>query len=316
MTNARLDRVVPVPSDRKAVRRRAPRWREYLTLTKPRVTQHIVLTAVVGMVLAPPQGATTVQLLAAIVGIALASGSAAAFNQVLDRNVDARMARTSRRPLAAMTLRTTEAIAFATVLGMASITLLWTLVGRLTTVLTASSLIGYALVYTRWLKYTTPQNIVIGGAAGAMPPILGWSAVTQSVDPPAIILFLIIFTWTPPHFWALAIAKRDEYALVGIPMLPVTHGVDYTARQILVYTALLAIASLVPVFWGISGMLYLSVAVGLGARFLYFATRLARNPQPVSGWPMRTFRYSITYLAWLFVALIADHCAPIGLLWD
>src|SRR5271169_3965051 len=221
-------------------------WRDYLELTKPRVVALIVLTSVVGTLLAcrgaPPLDA----LLLGNLGIALAAASAAAFNHVLDRGIDARMARTRNRPLPTGHLDTTRALAFATALGVLSMLLLWFCVNALTAILTFASLIGYAVIYTLWLKRATPQNIVIGGAAGAAPPVLGWAAVTNSVDPNALLLFLIIFIWTPPHFWALAIARRDEYARAGIPMLPVTHGLAYTRLQVLLYTVLLVLVTLMP----------------------------------------------------------------------
>ena len=196
---------------------------------------------------------------------------------------------------------------FASLLGLASMLVLWPTVGALTALLTFFSLIGYAIVYTLWLKRATPQNIVIGGAAGAAPPVLGWAAVTHTIDPHALLLFLIIFTWTPPHFWALAIARRDDYAKVGIPMLPVTHGIPFTRLQIVLYTILLGVATMLPVLSGMSGLIYLVAALALNARFLYFVLELNREQQPRPQLPMRTFRFSITYLMLLFAALIVDH---------
>ena len=207
-------------------------------------------------------------------GIALASGSAAAFNHVLDRRIDQHMARTRSRPLPTGHLATNQAVAFAGLLGLASMLVLWPTVGRLTALLTFFSLIGYAIVYTLWLKRATPQNIVIGGAAGAAPPVLGWAAVTNTIDPHALLLFLIVFTWTPPHFWALAIARRDDYAKVGIPMLPVTHGIPFTRLHIVLYTILLGVATMLPVLSGMSGLIYLLAALALDARFLYFVLKL------------------------------------------
>jgi protoheme IX farnesyltransferase len=235
----------------------------------------------------------------------MASGSAAALNHILDRRIDKQMTRTRRRPLATGSLQTSQALAFAGVLCAASMTLLWLSVGGLCALLTFGSLIGYALIYTGWLKRATPQNIVIGGAAGAAPPVLGWVAVTHSVDAQALVLFMIIFTWTPPHFWSLAIARREEYAKVGIPMLPVTHGVPYTRLQIVLYTILLILCTLMPVLTGMSGLVYLATALPLDARFLSLALALHRGVRP--DLPIRIFRFSITYLMALFGALIADH---------
>src|SRR6202042_3286281 len=215
------------------------------------------------------------------------------------------MARTRARPLPTGSLTETNALVFAAVLGVTSMALLAFLVNLLTAPLTFLSLIGYAVIYTVWLKRATSQNIVIGGAAGAAPPVLGWAAVTNSIDPHALLLFLIIFTWTPPHFWALAIARRDDYAKVGIPMLPVTHGIPYTRLQIVLHTILLVLTTLLPYLTGMSGFIYLGSAVALNARFLYYVLALRRGLRPEL--PMRTFRFSITYLMLLFAALILDH---------
>jgi protoheme IX farnesyltransferase len=283
----------------------ANRWRDFLELTKPKVSLLIVFTAVVGMVLASSGWVPLPALLFGTVGIALASGSAAAFNHVLDRRIDEQMARTRRRPLPTGHLQQRHAVVFAALLGLASMLILWLLVNGLTAALTFCSLIGYAMVYTMWLKRATPQNIVIGGAAGAAPPVLGWAAVTNSIDPHALLLFLIIFTWTPPHFWALAIARRDDYAKVGIPMLPVTHGIPYTRLQIVLYTILLVLSTLLPYLIGMSGFIYLAAALVLNGRFLYYVLALQRGLRPEL--PMRTFRFSITYLMLLFAALILDH---------
>jgi protoheme IX farnesyltransferase len=281
------------------------RWRDYLELTKPKVSLLIVFTAIVGMVLASPGMVPLPALIFGTLGIALASGSAAAFNHVLDRRIDELMGRTRHRPLPTGHLQKRNAVAFATVLALASMLILSLTVNGLTAALTFCSLIGYAMVYTMWLKRATPQNIVIGGAAGAAPPILGWAAVTNTVDPHALLLFLIIFTWTPPHFWALAIARRDDYAKVGIPMLPVTHGIPYTRLQIVLYTILLVLTTLLPYLTGMSGFIYLGVALVLNARFLYYVLALQRGLRPEM--PMRTFKFSITYLMLLFAALIVDH---------
>ena len=264
-----------------------------------------MFTAIVGMVLASPGMVPLPVLVFGTLGIAMASGSAAALNHILDRRIDREMARTRRRPLATGNLRTGQALVFAGILCVLSMTVLWLAAGALCALLTFGSLIGYAVIYTAWLKHATPQNIVIGGAAGAAPPLLGWVAVTHSIDAQALVLFLIIFTWTPPHFWSLAIARREEYAKVGIPMLPVTHGIPHTRRQILRYTVLLVAFTLIPVVIGMSGSLYLAAALVLNARFLYLAMALQPGVRP--DLPIRTFRYSITYLMALFGAFIADH---------
>jgi protoheme IX farnesyltransferase len=282
-----------------------PGWREYLSLTKPKVSLLIVFTAIVGMVLASPGMVPLPALLFGTLGIAMASGSAATLNHILDCRIDKQMARTRRRPLPTGSLRAGQALVFAGVLGVGSMLVLWSSVGALCALLTFGSVICYAVIYTGWLKHATPQNIVIGGAAGAAPPVLGWVAVTHSIDAQALVLFMIIFTWTPPHFWSLAIARRDEYAKVGIPMLPVTHGVPYTRLQIVLYTILLILCTLMPVLIGMSGLIYLTFALVLDARFLYLALALRRGIRP--DLPIRTFRFSITYLMALFGAFIADH---------
>ena len=283
-------------------------WRRYYELTKPRVVALITFTAVVGVLLASPGWPPLGPLLWGTLGIALASGCAAAINHVLDRRFDEQMARTQFRPLPTRQLTERRALIFAAVLGVVAMTILAFLVNLLTAALTFVSLIGYAVVYTVWLKHATPQNIVIGGAAGAAPPVLGWAAVTHTIDPNALLLFLIIFVWTPPHFWALAIARKDEYARVGIPMLPVTHGVEYTRLQVLLYTVLLCVVTLMPFLTHMSGLIYLGAALVLGARFLSSALALKFKARPEL--PMRMFRYSITYLMWLFAALLVDHYLP------
>jgi len=282
-----------------------PGWRDFLELTKPKVSLLIVFTAIVGMALASPGMVPLPALVFGTLGIAMASGSAATLNHILDRRIDREMARTRRRPLATGSLHTSQALAFAGVLCVGSMMVLWLSAGSLCALLTFGSLIGYAVIYTGWLKRATPQNIVIGGAAGAAPPVLGWVAVTHSIDVQALVLFLIIFTWTPPHFWSLAIARREEYAKVGIPMLPVTHGIPYTRLQILLYTVLLILCTLIPAAIGMSGMIYLAAALVLDARFLYLVLALYRGVRP--DLPIRTFRFSITYLMALFGAFIADH---------
>ena len=286
-------------------------WRDYFELTKPRVVALIVLTAVIGTLLSTPGLPPLDALVFGNLGIALAAASAAAINHVLDRRIDARMARTRNRPLPSGHLGHMQALGFALALAVASMTILVAFVNMLTAVLTFLSLILYAVVYTVWLKRATPQNIVIGGAAGAAPPILGWAAVTNTIDPNALVLFLIVFTWTPPHFWALAIARRDDYAKVGIPMLPVTHGIPYTRVQIVLYTILLILSTLLPVLTRMSGLIYLVSVLLLNARFLYYVLALNRGDRPEL--PMRTFRFSITYLMLLFAALIVDHYFKVGL---
>jgi protoheme IX farnesyltransferase len=265
-----------------------------------------VFTAIVGMFLAVPGLPPLDALLFGTVGIGLAASSAAAINHVVDRRVDLKMARTMNRPLPTGHLTAGQALTYAAVIGVASMIVLWFRVNPLTAVLTFASLIGYAVLYTVWLKHVTPQNIVIGGAAGAAPPVLGWTAVTGHVDPYALLLFLIIFAWTPPHFWALAIARRDDYAKAGIPMLPVAYGVEFTRLHILLYTILLVIATLLPYLTGMSGPLYLVAAVILGTLFMRHAIRL-RRPDAAKHLPMMVFRYSINYLLLLFAALLADH---------
>lgn len=265
----------------------------------------IVFTAVVGMFLAvpglPPVGA----MLAGTLGISLAASSAAAINHLLDRRIDARMARTRNRPLARGSLTERNVLVFALTLGVLAMAILLFWVNTLTAGLTFLSLIGYAIVYTVWLKRATPQNIVIGGAAGAAPPILGWTAVTGSLDPQALLLFLIIFIWTPPHFWALAIYRKDEYALVDIPMLPVTHGTAFTRLQILLYTILLVIVTTLPYLTGMSGLIYLAGVSVLNGGFMWYALRMMRSKDVLL--PMHTFSFSITYLLVLFIFLLVDH---------
>ena len=285
-----------------------PRWRLYYELTKPRVVALIVFTAIVGTLLASPGWPPFAALVWGNLGIALAASCAAAINHVLDRRIDEQMSRTRGRPLPTGGLEPRQALGFAAVLGLLSMLVLWLLVNPLTAVLTFASLIGYAVIYTVYLKRATSQNIVIGGAAGAAPPVLGWAAVTNSIDPNALLLFLIIFIWTPPHFWALAIARKDEYARAGIPMLPVTHGVPYTRLQVLLYTVLLVLVTLMPYLTRMSGLLYLAAALVLNARFLYYALALKLTDR--AELPMRVFRFSISYLMWLFVALLVDHYIP------
>ncbi len=288
--------------------KRAPRVGDYLALCKPRVVALIVFTAVVGMFLAVPAMPPWQALVFGTLGIWLAASSAAVINHILDARIDALMDRTRHRPLPTGHLTERQAIVFGLLLAALSMVVLVVLVNPLTAVLTFLSLIGYAIIYTVYLKRATPQNIVIGGAAGAAPPVLGWTAVTNSVDPHALLLFLIIFIWTPPHFWALAIARRDEYAKVDIPMLPVTHGVAFTRQYILLYTILLVIVTLLPWITQMSGVFYLFGALALGGGFLYYAIALRLSER--GDLPMKTFSYSITYLMALFSFLLIDHYLP------
>jgi protoheme IX farnesyltransferase len=284
-------------------------WRRYLELTKPKVVALITFTAIVGTLLASPGLPPLHALVWGNLGIALAAACAATINHVLDRRLDEQMARTRARPLPSGSLTEAQALVFAAALGFTAMAILAFLVNLLTAVLTFASLIGYAVIYTLWLKRATSQNIVIGGAAGAAPPVLGWAAVTNSVDPNALLLFLIIFVWTPPHFWALAIARRDDYARAGIPMLPVTHGVAHTRLQVLLYTVLLTLVTLMPFLTHMSGLLYLAAALGLNAGFLYYALALKITAREEL--PMRVFRFSVRYLMWLFAALLVDHYLPV-----
>jgi protoheme IX farnesyltransferase len=284
------------------------RLNDYYELCKPRVVMLIVFTAVVGMFLATPGMVPLGTLLAGTLGIGLMAASAAAVNQILDQQVDARMARTCGRPLPTGHLSVRESAGCALLLGITGMAVLHAWVNALTAWLTLATLVGYAGVYTIYLKRATPQNIVIGGAAGAAPPVLGWAAVTGTVDPHALLLFLIIFVWTPPHFWALAIERHAEYAKADIPMLPVTHGLEYTRLQVLLYTVLMVVVSLLPYVFGMSGLLYLVGASTLGGVFLYYAWLLKVAPRP--GLSMRTFGYSIVYLMGIFTLLLVDHYVP------
>ena len=280
-------------------------WKNYYTLCKPNVVAEMLFTAVVGMLLAVPGMPPVEPFIFGTLGIALAASSAAAVNHFIDRNADAQMARTEKRPLPTGELTTTNVITFALVLGVSSMLILILLVNTLTAILTFLSLFGYAIVYTLYLKRATPQNIVIGGIFGATPPLLGWCAMTNEVHPYALLLALIVFVWTPPHFWALAIARREEYAKVNIPMLPVTHGPEFTRLQILLYTILLMIVTLLPYLTGMSGLIYLVSAVLLGLGFIYYAVSMMRKKDNKTA--MKTFVYSIVYITLLFAALLIDH---------
>jgi protoheme IX farnesyltransferase len=295
----------PIVTSAEATSTSRATWRDYYELGKPRVVMLIMITAIAGMFLATPDLPTPNVLIFGTLGIALAASAAAAVNHVLDRRFDEQMARTRNRPLPTGHLTGKQALAYAALLAVISMLMLWGWVNPLTAVLTFLTLIGYAVIYTVWLKHATPQNIVIGGAAGAAPPVLGWTAVTGQVDPHSLLLFLIIFTWTPPHFWALAIARRDEYANAGIPMLPVAYSIEFTRLHILLYTILLVIVTLMPYLTGMSGLIYFAAALGLGGFFIYRALQLKTRADERQ--PMRTFSFSITYLALLFAALLVDH---------
>jgi len=284
-------------------------WRDYYELTNPRVVQLLVFTAVIGMFLSTPGMVPWDVLVFGSLGIGLAAASGAAVNHVLDRRYDKEMARTRQRPLPTGRLNERDAMAFALALGLAGIAMLALLINALTAVLTFCALIGYAVVYTVYLKRATPQNIVIGGAAGAAPPVLGWAAVQNEVSGYALLLFLIIFTWTPPHFWALAIARKSDYEKAEIPMLPVTHGEAVTKAFVLYYTILLIIVTILPYLTHMSGPLYLIGALALGGGFLWYALALRRTDDLRVA--LRTFHYSISYLIALFTFLLLDHYMPV-----
>jgi protoheme IX farnesyltransferase len=280
-------------------------WRDYLELTKPTVVALMLLTSIIGMFMAVPGAVPWRALVFGNLGIALCAGSAAAVNHLMDQRIDIEMARTRNRPLAQGRVGTAQATMFALALGLAGMVLLLAEVNALTAWLTLASLVGYAVIYTMFLKRATPQNIVIGGLAGAAPPLLGWTAVTGEIHGHALLLVLIIFAWTPPHFWALAIHRRKEYAKVDIPMLPVTHGVEYTKLHIMLYTLMMFAVTLLPYATRLSGPLYLAGAVLLGGGFLYQSGRLLWGSDPRAA--MNTFRYSIIYLMALFMVMLLDH---------
>lgn len=279
--------------------------RHFYALCKPRVTALIVFTAIIGMLMATPGMVPVSILLAATVGIAFASGAAAAFNCLIEHKIDAMMARTRARPLPTGQLSQMETLLFASVLGGVGLSILYYWVNPLTMWLTLGTFVGYAVIYTVFLKPATPMNIVIGGASGAMPPILGWAAVNNTVSPESLVMFLIIFAWTPPHFWALALYRREEYAKVGMPMLPVTHGERFTLLHILLYTIILVVVSLMPYGLGMSGWLYLVSAALLNMIFMYYVVSLYRSYSDALA--KTTFKYSIIYLSLIFAALLLDH---------
>jgi len=288
---------------------RGNRLRAFYVLTKPRVNTLIVFCAVIGMFLAVPEGLpNALTVFAATIGIACVAGAAAAMNCLIEQHIDARMTRTRARPLPRGALSTGEALVFATVLGSCGLLVLHQAVNPLTMWLTLATFVGYAVIYTVLLKPRTPQNIVIGGASGAMPPVLGWAAVSGEVSSDALLLFLIIFAWTPPHFWALALYRTADYARAGLPMLPVTHGSEFTRLSVLLYTFILFGVTLLPFATRMSGALYLAVAVALGLQFIHYAWRLYRDYSDALA--RRTFRFSIVYLFALFAALLVDHYLP------
>ena len=284
------------------------RCQQFLQLCKPRVVSLIVFTAVIGMFLATPGMVPLKVLFAATLGIAFAAGAAAAINCLVEQKLDAVMARTRARPLPRGEVTSSQTLAFALALGALGLWILWHFVNPLTMWLTFGTFVGYALIYTVVLKPATPQNIVIGGASGAMPPVLGWAAVTGEVTAQALLLFLIIFVWTPPHFWALALYRKNEYAKAGMPMLPVTHGDAYTRLHILYYTIMLVAVSVLPYVIGMSGIIYLIGALVLGGIFIYLAVQIYRNYSDALA--KKTFAYSIIYLSALFAVLLVDHYLP------
>jgi protoheme IX farnesyltransferase len=287
----------------------APVWVQFWRLTKPRVVSLIVFTAVIGMLLAAPTLPPLGLVAAATIGIALVAGAAAAFNCLVEQKIDAAMARTRGRPTVMGTISPSQILLLAGAVGGLGLAVLWHAVNPLTMWLTMATFVGYAVIYTVILKPATPQNIVIGGASGAMPPVLGWAAITGDVTFQPLLLFLIIFAWTPPHFWALALYRRKEYASAGVPMLPVTHGEEYTRLHLLLYTVLLAAVTLMPFATGMAGVFYIGAALVLDAVFLAYAVRIWRNYS--DGLARRTFAYSIFYLAFLFAALMVDHYLPL-----
>jgi protoheme IX farnesyltransferase len=287
-------------------------FRDYWQLTKPGVVALLMVTAVIGMFLATPGMVPLRVLILGSLGLALAMMASAAINQIMDQRIDAIMARTKKRPLVEGRVNTRAALIFASLLCLASLFILDIFINRLTAVLTFFGIIGYAFIYTVYLKRATPQNIVIGGLAGAIPPLLGWTAVTNDVHPYALLLVLIVFAWTPPHFWALAIHRRDEYAKAEIPMLPVTHGLEFTKTSVLLYTVILFLVALLPYLTGMSGLIYLAGSTVLGAIFLLYAIKLKFRDDPKT--PMQTFGYSITYLFALFALLLVDHYFTIRLM--
>ena len=287
-------------------------WRNYFDLCKPKVVALLLLTSIVGVVLASPPGEISLFILViSTLGIGFAAAAGAVINQVVEHENDAKMARTEGRPLPQGKVTQQNAFIFAVMLAVVSVFILTAWINVLTAVLTFASMIGYAVVYTMYLKKGTPQNIVIGGLAGATPPLLGWTSVTNSIDPHGLLLVLIIYTWTPPHFWALAIHRRDDYARVNLPMLPVTHGVEFTKFSIVAYTILMILATVFPYLIRMFGLIYLVCALVLGAYFLYMVLHLMFAEKEKTA--IKTFVYSINYLMLLFIAMVVDHYFPIYL---
>ena len=286
-----------------------PTWRDYLTLTKPRVVAVLVLTSMVGMLLARPVLPSVELFILANLGIGLAASAAAAVNHVVDRRIDAMMTRTKHRPVSEGKVSPINALLFAFALGVTGLGILVIVANPLTALLTFASIIGYAVIYTLYLKRATPQNIVIGGLAGAAPPLLGWVAVTNTIDPYALLLVAIIFAWTPPHFWALCIAKKEDYATADVPMLPVTHGDEYTRLQMLLYTILMVLVPMLPYLSGMSGVRYLLGVTIINARFLMLLKKHSDTKDPQDA--MALFWYSIRYIMWLFLFLLVDHFVPL-----
>ncbi len=294
-------------SQTNVIRAGRAQWKDYLELTKPKVVALMILTSVIGMCLATPGWVPLDIFILGNLGIALCAGAAAVINHVVDRQIDTLMSRTHKRPVATGRVEPVQALLFATMIGSLGMAILLYFINALTAWLTFASLVGYAVIYTLILKRATPQNIVIGGIAGAAPPLLGWTAVTGQFDGHGLLLVLIIFAWTPPHFWALAIHRKDEYAKADVPMLPVTHGEAYTKLHILLYTIIMMLVTVLPFLTGMSGIIYLMGAMALGTRFLFWSIVLLRNSRPHAA--IKTFKFSITYLMLLFVVLLVDHYA-------
>ncbi len=286
-------------------------WHDYYEMTKPKVVMLLLLTALVGMCLATPGWVSWQVLVAGLLGIGMLSSSAAVINHVVDHQIDSKMARTINRPVAKGKVSITNALMFAAFLAVMGYVLLELYVNRLTALLTLASLVGYAVVYTMFLKRATPQNIVIGGLAGAAPPLLGWTAVTGEIHAHALLLVLIVFTWTPPHFWALAIHRHKDYARAKVPMLPVTHGLEFTKTSVLLYTVLLCLVCALPYLTGMTSLIYLVGSSALNAGFVYYAWKLKRSSDLKVA--MKTFKYSILHLMLLFIVLLVDHYVPVTL---
>lgn len=295
----------------RSVDSRKASWRDYYELTKPKVVMLLLLTALVGMCLATPTWVSWQVLVFGLTGIGFLSSSAAVINHVVDHKIDSKMARTFNRPVAKGKVQIQHALIFAAALAIVGYVMLEVWVNRLTALLTLASLVGYAVIYTMYLKRATPQNIVIGGLAGAAPPLLGWTAVTGEIHAHALLLVLIVFTWTPPHFWALAIHREKDYAKAEIPMLPVTHGIEFTKTSVMLYTVLLCLICLMPYLVGMTGLIYLIGSTALNAGFMYYAFKLKYAADEKTA--MQTFRFSIIHLMVLFVVLLVDHYVPLSL---